>query len=127
MTRWLSISSLCMALAVALGAFAAHGLKKSLSEYSLEVFGKANFYHFIHGLGLLLVVLLCETRIIGLELAERVCLLMFMGIVVFSGSLYALALTDLKWLGAVTPIGGSLFIISWLLLALGAGGYFGGR
>lgn len=127
MNRWLSIGSILMALAVGLGAFAAHGLKTRLSEYALEIFGKANFYHFNHALGIILVVLISQTGFIAAGLAERVCLMLGIGIIIFSGSLYALAITDIKWLGAVTPIGGSLFIAAWIVLALGGAGYFSGR
>lgn len=120
MSRWISISSSLLALAVALGAFAAHGLKDKLSTYSLEVFGKANFYHFIHALGIMLVALLVATQLISQELGQKVCLALTAGIILFSGSLYALAISDIKWLGAITPLGGSLFILAWVLLAFGA-------
>lgn len=106
-----------MALAVAGGAFGAHGLRNRLDAYSLSVYEKAVFYHFVHALGILLVALLARTNAIALGAQTRVAGLFFIGILIFSGSLYALAITGVRMLGAITPIGGLAFIAGWLLLA----------
>lgn len=106
-----------MALAVILGAFGAHGLRSRLDAYSMSVYEKAVFYHFVHALGILLVALLARTSAITPASQTKVCVLLALGILVFSGSLYALAITGVRTLGAITPIGGLAFIAGWLLLA----------
>jgi len=110
-----------MALAVAIGAFGAHGLKPYLDEYGMEVFKTASLYHFVHGLGLFAVVILAHQRgnSTWLSLAFSAFLV---GIVIFSGSLYILALRSAfpaipGWLGAITPLGGLAFIVGWLSIA----------
>ncbi|MCC6539037.1 MAG: DUF423 domain-containing protein [Bryobacterales bacterium] len=105
-------AALLLAAAVALGAFGAHGLKARLDAYSMGIWEKAVFYHFIHALGLL-VVASWRRADTGL-----VCWLLTAGILLFSGSLYLLALTRVSGLGAITPLGGAAFIAAWLLLAL---------
>lgn len=118
-TKLILISgTLLAALAVVLGAFGAHGLKKSLGDEMMVVYKTAVDYHFIHALGLLLIGILHqqypESRQIlwaGISLT--------IGILLFSGSLYALSITEIKKLGMVTPLGGLAFIIGWLLLAIG--------
>ncbi len=99
-----------MALAVILGAFAAHALKNVLDEYSTDVYKTGNFYHFIHSLALIMVGLLQQQFDVDLTLTGYS---FFFGMVIFSGSLYSLALTGVKGLGAITPIGGLLFILGW--------------
>ena len=110
--NWAALAAALLALAVMLGAFGAHGLRDRLDAYSMDVYQKAVFYHFIHALGLLVVSLSPRTAYLvwvnGLLLA---------GIVIFSGSLYVLALTGIRILGAITPLGGLSFIAAWLLLA----------
>jgi uncharacterized membrane protein YgdD (TMEM256/DUF423 family) len=106
-----------MAFAVALGAFGAHGLRNRLDAYSLSVYEKAVFYHFIHALGILIVALLARTNAISITGQARVAWLLLVGIIFFSGSLYALALSGVRVLGAITPLGGLAFILAWLLLA----------
>ncbi len=106
-----------MAAAVALGAFGAHGLRDKLDAYSLSVYEKAVFYHFVHALGILLVAILARTQLIGVAGQTRVGWLLLAGIVIFSGSLYVLAISGIRALGAITPIGGVAFIAAWLLLA----------
>ncbi|NOU52519.1 DUF423 domain-containing protein [Pseudoalteromonas sp. JBTF-M23] len=104
-------SIFCM-LSVALGAFAAHGLKKHLDEYALAIFKTASEYQMSHGLALIAVALLLKWGIkVGLA-----GWLFIAGIVLFSGSLYLLAVTGIKWLGAITPIGGVCFIVAWVIL-----------
>jgi len=101
-----------LALAVMAGAFGAHALKSRFDAYSMGIWEKAVFYHFIHALGLLIVPLLP-----GARSHARICRLLVGGILFFSGSLYALALSGITVLGAVTPIGGICMIAAWLLLA----------
>ena len=101
-------------MTVALGAFGAHALKEQLSAYGQSVYDKAIFYQMFHSLAILFVSIL-QYSISDLDLS--ICIwLFFLGIILFSGSLYILALTNIKWLGAITPIGGMLFIVSWLII-----------
>jgi len=102
-------AALCF-LAVALGAFGAHGLRSTLEAHGmLDVWNKAVFYHFIHAIALLVLALYGT-------LNRGACLLLLIGILIFSGSLYLLALTNLRWLGAVTPFGGLCFLAGWAWL-----------
>jgi uncharacterized membrane protein YgdD (TMEM256/DUF423 family) len=106
-----------LALAVALGAFGAHGLKDKLDAYSMSVYEKAVFYQFIHSLGILVVPIFAKAGAISEASSTRIALVLFGGILFFSGSLYALAITGVRMLGAVTPIGGVCFIAGWSMLA----------
>ena len=106
------IASILLAIAVGLGAFGAHGLKGRLDAYAMGIWEKAVFYHFIHALGLLVLPLLLKDD------AKTVGWLLIAGILLFSGSLYVLALTGVTVLGAVTPLGGVAFIGAWVLLAV---------
>jgi uncharacterized membrane protein YgdD (TMEM256/DUF423 family) len=115
--NWTVIGSVLMALAVAAGAFGAHGLRSRLDAYSMSVYEKAVFYHFVHALGILCIAILARTSAITLPGANRTAGLLLFGIFVFSGSLYALSLTGIRILGAITPIGGVAFIAGWLWLA----------
>ena len=100
---------LCL-VAVGLGAFGAHGLRSTLEAHGkIDVWNKAVFYHFIHALALLVLAMY---RTIN----RGAWWLLFAGIVLFSGSLYVLALTNLRWLGAVTPVGGLCFLAGWAWL-----------
>ena len=115
---WLRISALLMASAVIFGAFGAHALKSKLSEYHLQVFQTGIEYHFIHALGMLIVVALGAANLLPVTALTWIQRIFFAGIILFSGSLYLLALTDKRWLGAITPIGGTLFILGWILIAI---------
>jgi uncharacterized membrane protein YgdD (TMEM256/DUF423 family) len=110
-------ASLLLALAVALGAFGAHGLKGRLDEYSMGIWEKAVFYHFVHALGMLIVSILPRLGVLTSSRANWVAALLFAGILLFSGSLYVLAVSGVKMLGAVTPFGGVSFIAAWVMLA----------
>lgn len=101
-------------LGVALGAFGAHGLKARLSPELLTVWKTAVEYQFYHALALLLVALLASQRPSALLGGAGLCFAL--GVLVFSGSLYAYALSGLRWLGAITPLGGLLFLAGWALL-----------
>lgn len=99
-----------------LGAFGAHGLKERLDAYSMAVYEKAVLYHFLHALGILLVALLGRAGVISAAGEGRTAWLLFAGIVLFSGSLYVLAISGIRALGAITPLGGLAFIAGWLML-----------
>ncbi len=114
---WSAIGAALMALGVMLGAFGAHALKERLDAYSLDVYQKAVFYHFIHALGILIVSTLFRAGALTESACATICSLLLAGIVLFSGSLYLLAITGSRGLGAVTPFGGLAFIAAWLLLA----------
>jgi uncharacterized membrane protein YgdD (TMEM256/DUF423 family) len=114
--NWSAIGATALALAVILGAFGAHGLKDRLDAYSLSVYEKAVFYHFIHALGLLIVSLMPKGGYLSQNQAAWVCGFLTAGIVLFSGSLYVLAVTRIPILGAITPFGGLSFIAAWLML-----------
>jgi uncharacterized membrane protein YgdD (TMEM256/DUF423 family) len=105
-------------IGVALGAFAAHGLKSRLDANLLATFEIGVRYHMYHALALLGVAWAC-TRWPG-ALTNAAGWLFVAGIVVFSGSLYVLALTGVRWLGAVTPLGGLAFLAGWICLAWAA-------
>ncbi len=113
---FISLAALSGMLAVAFGAFGAHALKGRLDDYALGVYTTAVQYHFYHSLALLAVGLL------ALQLPQSAALktsgyLFALGLVVFSGSLYVLSLTGLRWMGAITPLGGLAFMAGWLCLA----------
>ncbi|MGB2246845.1 MAG: DUF423 domain-containing protein [Alcanivorax sediminis] len=103
------------ALAVTLGAFGAHGLKNRVDESLLTTWSTASEYHFYHALALLLTGLLAKA--FGASSMVTAGWVIFAGMVVFSGSLYVLVLSGQKWLGAITPLGGTALIIGWLMLA----------
>jgi uncharacterized membrane protein YgdD (TMEM256/DUF423 family) len=115
--NWSAIAAIFLALAVMLGAFGAHGLRGRLDAYSMGVWEKAVFYHFIHALGMLIVSLMPRAAALPKAGAEWVCWLLLAGILIFSGSLYVLAVSGVRMLGAITPIGGLAFLAAWLLLA----------
>ena len=115
--NWSAAGAIALALGVILGAFGAHGLRGRLDAYLMSVYEKAVFYHFIHALGVLIVSLMSKSGAITESAAGWVCGLLLAGIAIFSGSLYALAITGYRGLGAITPIGGLSFIAGWLLLA----------
>lgn len=106
-------------LAVILGAFGAHGLKDRLSDAMLQVYQTGVQYHYYHSLGLILIGLVAF-RITDSKALKWAAWLMLAGIILFSGSLYLLAITNVRWLGFITPFGGTSFIIAWLLLAIAA-------
>jgi uncharacterized membrane protein YgdD (TMEM256/DUF423 family) len=112
MNRWLVAGgAVNAALAVAAGAFGAHALRARLEPRSLEVFETGARYHMYHALAMVLAGVL-SARVPGWIFQG--------GILAFSGSLYALALTDVKALGAITPVGGLAFLVGWLWLAISA-------
>ena len=115
--NWSAIGAAALALAVAAGAFGAHALRGRIDATLMNVYEKAVFYHFIHAIGLLVVPLFTRLDVLSNSATTRVCALLLAGILLFSGSLYALALSGIRVLGAVTPFGGIAFIAGWALLA----------
>ena len=109
---WIRLTALSGAIAVMLGAFAAHSMKETLTPQMLDIYQTGVLYHFIHTVALL--------GALGLPLSERslqwAARCFMLGIVLFSGSLYLIAVSGFSVLGIVTPIGGSAFIVGWLLL-----------
>ncbi|WP_144821413.1 DUF423 domain-containing protein [Marinobacter piscensis] len=103
--------------AVMSGAFGAHGLRSLVSERTLDVFQTAVTYQMYHAIALVLVTLLSAAglsrRLLGLAAGFFIT-----GTLLFSGSLYTLVLTDIRWVGPVTPIGGVCFIVGWVLLLM---------
>ncbi len=110
--------AIAMALAVVLGAFGAHGLKSKISADMMAVYQTGVQYHFYHALGVLLIGLLVQ-HFPQVNLLHWSAWVLLAGIVLFSGSLYVLSVTGVRVLGAITPIGGVLFIAGWLMLAAG--------
>lgn len=110
-------ASLAALLAVGFGAFGAHGLKDQLSEVEMVIYRTAVDYHMWHALGLALIGLLAERypEASGFRWAGAA---MIIGLLLFSGSLYALSLSGLRWLGMITPLGGLSFMAGWALMAL---------
>ena len=126
-TSWIILGSLLAALAVGMGAFGAHGLRAHLlsgdlpaaeGQRLLETFETAARYQMYHALALVLVGLLAQHR--DSRMFGAAGGLFLAGVVLFSGSLYALVLTRMKWLGAITPLGGLAFILGWVALAIAA-------
>ncbi len=104
-------------LAVALGAFAAHALKEVLDDYGAGIWDTAVQYQMFHAVALILVGVLMSKAIFGEVKALKTAMICFnLGIIIFSGSLMVLAYTGIKVLGAITPIGGVLFLIGWFMI-----------
>lgn len=111
MTQLRIAAALCF-LAVALGAFGAHAFRSTIEAHGLQdAWNKAVLYHFVHAIALLALALYGSAN-------RTAWWLLAAGIVIFSGSLYAMALTNLRWLGAITPFGGLCFLAGWAWLAL---------
>ncbi|MDP2574068.1 DUF423 domain-containing protein [Vibrio penaeicida] len=118
----LMIAGVFGATAVMLGAFAAHGLKAMLSEYLIGVFDTGVQYQFIHTLALVLIGILMQIKV-GEKVEKglrNAAICFIIGILCFSGSLYALALTEIKWFGPITPFGGLMFIVGWVCFTIAA-------
>lgn len=119
MNKTIASGYIILALAVMIGAFGAHGLEGVISDKYLETYKTANFYHFIHGIAMILSSHLLKS--LGSKRRLLVTNLFLLGMILFSGSLYLLSLNEyfeapeLRQLGAVTPVGGVLFILGWLI------------
>jgi len=114
-----SLAALSMAIGVGCGAFGAHGLRDVIPPNDLQIWEKSVFYQLIHSLAALVLLgtphTICDERN-----STRCAVLFLVGTLIFSGSLFTLVLTNLRWLGAITPLGGTCFIVGWVLLALSA-------
>ena len=120
-SRWVLVAGAGFAmLAVMIGAFAAHGLKQVLDAYSLGLIETAVRYQMYHAIALLIVSVISAVPLISPRWLKLAAITFTLGIVLFSGSLYLLALSGIKWLGAVTPLGGIAFILGWLALIIAA-------
>jgi len=115
---FLLLGSVNALIAVLLGAFGAHGLKSKLTDEMMAIFQTGVQYQFYHSLGLIAVGLIIS-HFATANLFKWSGWLMFTGILLFSGSLYILSISNIRWLGAITPFGGTAFIIAWLLLIIG--------
>jgi uncharacterized membrane protein YgdD (TMEM256/DUF423 family) len=122
MRIWLFIAALSGAAAVILGAFAAHGLSGRLGASALQVFDTGARYHLAHALAMGLAALVMHKAggSAARRLARLAAMLFLAGILLFSGSLYLLALTDIRAFAFITPAGGLAFIMGWIALALAA-------
>ena len=116
--HFIIIAALNMIAAVGAGAFGAHGLKNMMSVDLLSIWQTGVLYHLVHALGLFIIALLAAHY--GNRLFITAGMIMFVGIILFSGSLYVLALTGTRWLGAITPIGGVAFIVACAMVAWAA-------
>ena len=115
MKIFIVIGSLMIALTVMVGAFGAHGLKNNFSIDSIKTFEKGVQYQAYHSLGLIIIGLL------GFNFPHHLlwipAMLFIFGIILFSGSLYVLVLSNMKWFGVLTPFGGILFVLGWIVLS----------
>ncbi len=119
MSKYVKTGAIAGLLAVAVGAFGAHLLEGRISDHYLEIYNTGVQYHMFHAAGILLVAALAD-KLHSRKLAAWAFRLLLAGIVLFSGSLYTLAVTGIGVLGAITPLGGIAFIAGWLCLALAA-------
>lgn len=120
-TGFIKLAAVLGAVAVAIGAFGAHGLEAVLTRNGrIETFETAVKYHFYHALAILLVGIMLGFLQENKKLKASAYSFLA-GIIVFSGSLYFLSLTNIRWLGAITPVGGLAFILGWILLFYGSG------
>jgi uncharacterized membrane protein YgdD (TMEM256/DUF423 family) len=114
---FLFLGAISALIGVGMGAFGAHGLKATLSPEMLTVYQTGVTYQMWHALGLIGIALMRQ-HVPDSKLLSWAGWLMFIGIFLFSGSLYLLVLLDQKWLGSITPLGGISFISAWLLIAI---------
>jgi uncharacterized membrane protein YgdD (TMEM256/DUF423 family) len=114
---WVAAGCTSGFLAVAIGAFGAHGLKDSLSEAGLAIYHTGSQYQMAHALALVGLGIWCNQQGQKMSVTGWSWIA---GSILFSGSLYALALSDIRWLGAITPLGGLLFMLGWILFAFRA-------
>lgn len=118
-SKYLTIGAISVAIAIALGAFGAHGLEGKLTEHYLEVFETGVRYHMYSSLGLMIIGLLGQ--VLGRsKVLNNGFRLIFVGMIIFSGSLYVLSATGFSKLGMVTPIGGVAMIAGWICIAIAA-------
>ncbi len=116
--HWSTVGALLLGLAVLIGAFGAHALRERLDDYATGIYERAVFYHFVHALGLVAVGIASAAHVASDSTANLAGGLLLAGMIVFCGSLYALALTGIRKLGAITPIGGLAFVAGWIAFAV---------
>ena len=114
---FLFLGAISALIGVGMGAFGAHGLKAILSPDMLTVYQTGVTYQMWHALGLISIALISQ-QVPESKLLSWAGWLMFIGILLFSGSLYLMVLLNLKWLGMITPLGGVSFITAWVLIAI---------
>lgn len=115
-TKWFKVGAISSALAVAFGAFGAHALKPMLEASEMtSTYKTAVLYHFLHSLFLLFI---SSSPFHRKRNINQIALLAFLGILLFSGSLYLLVLFQWRWLGPITPLGGLAYIAAWVLAAV---------
>jgi uncharacterized membrane protein YgdD (TMEM256/DUF423 family) len=119
---WSVAGAVLLAVAVLIGAFGAHALRARLDAYATGIYERAVFYHFVHALGLVAIGLAIGAHVARTPAAVLAGWLLLAGIIIFSGSLYALALTGMRRLGAITPLGGLAFVAGWLAFAYALAG-----
>lgn len=120
---FLFIAAILGGLSVAGGAFASHALRDKLTDRAIEIFETGACYQMYHALALLAVALLLSRAEVAQSLLTTAGFAFIAGVVIFSGSLYALSLSGIKWLGAIAPLGGTAFLIDWGCLAIAALSY----
>jgi uncharacterized membrane protein YgdD (TMEM256/DUF423 family) len=116
--KFLLIASFMMVINILIGAFGAHGLKPYLDDYGTIIYNKAVDYSFYNTLGLFAISFI-TTQIKDIKQIAIGYYFLFIGTLIFSFSLYILSLTKIFWLGAITPIGGTLMIIGWMFVFFG--------
>ncbi|MEC4984162.1 MAG: DUF423 domain-containing protein [Oscillatoria sp. PMC 1068.18] len=117
---FLAIAAILAGISVAGGAFASHALRERISANALEIFETGAKYQMYHALALLFVALLLSRAELSQTYLSVAGYAFIAGILIFSGSLYALSLSGVRWLGAITPLGGVAFLIGWGCLAIAA-------
>ncbi|MGJ3248397.1 MAG: DUF423 domain-containing protein [Elainellaceae cyanobacterium] len=117
---FLAIAAVFGGLSVAVGAFATHALRDTLSDRSLAIFETGARYQMYHAIALLFVALLLSRAESAQALITASGVAFIVGVVIFSGSLYALSILGIKWLGAIAPLGGLSLIVGWGCLAIAA-------
>jgi uncharacterized membrane protein YgdD (TMEM256/DUF423 family) len=117
---FMAIASVFGGLSVATGAFAAHALKERLTEKAMAIFETASKYQMYHAIALLIVAILLDRAKTPNIYLQTSGFAFIVGTILFSGSLYALSLSGVKWLGAITPFGGFAFLLGWGCLAIAA-------
>lgn len=111
--NWFKVAALFMMVGVILGAFGAHALKSRLSPEALDIYKTAVFYQFVHAVGIFVVAFASVGASGPNHILTFAGISFTIGILIFSGSLYLLALTGIRWIGAFTPLGGLAFILGW--------------
>ncbi len=113
---WWRLGAAMMATGIALGAFGAHALAGAVTAARLDVWDTAVFYHLVHALACLAMAAAGEDLPVTWQ--RRLAVAVITGTVLFSGSLYVLVLSDVRWFGLITPLGGTVWIVGWLALAI---------